>query len=72
MTITDTDRLTADQVAELVHCNISTARRLMGKEIPAAKVGRRWTASRRDVEAYIRSKTFGPKRPKVGYRRRTP
>lgn len=55
--MTGTDRVDVPALAAILHCSEWKARRLMGSEIPAIKGGRAWTASRRDVDAYIERRT---------------
>lgn len=51
------DRVTTEQLAALLHCRPSTARRLMGDVIPATRTGGRWTARRADVDKYLAQAT---------------
>ena len=55
--MSDTDRMTAREVAAHLRCEYRKALRLIGDKIPGHFDGYRWTASRRDVEAYLQANT---------------
>lgn len=54
--MSDTDRMTAHDVAAHLGCGYRKALRLMGNEIPAV-LDYRWTARRADVEAFLDART---------------
>ena len=57
------DRLTVPEVAALLRCGPRKALSLLGNEIPAVK-DYRWTAARRDVEAYLDRNTISDRSSK--------
>jgi excisionase family DNA binding protein len=47
--------LTADQAAELLHCHPETIRRMAARrELPCAKIGKRWIFDREQLIAHVR------------------
>lgn len=49
--------MTTEELAAYLRVTPDTARRYMGRVIPAAFVGGRWTAAKADVDRYLQSKT---------------
>lgn len=49
-----TPRLTAPEVAEILRCSYTSARRLMASgQIEAVKATGQWTCTKEDVDAYL-------------------
>lgn len=66
-----TDRMTSAELAAYLGVGIAKARHLMGGEIPAAFLGRSWTAARSDVDSWLEAKsTTGKHRRAKGQRGR--
>ena len=66
------DRLTTEDVAEILHCSPDQARRLMGTAIKASKPLNRWLTTRREVDRYLARTTHGGDLPPAPGKRSRP